>query len=258
MNRWPWERIIDRGYAVITMCYHDIYPDGRGQKMIDNSIISLFPDYQQREILSDSWGAIGAWAWGSSRLVDYLETQRWVDKKKIAIMGHSRQGKAALWAGAQDERFKVVISNDSGCSGAALAKRVYGENVDRIMTTLEWWFCPAYKLYANNEAAMPFDQHELIALMAPRHVYVASAQEDNWADQKGEFLATAYATPAYELYGMKGLGTFEHPGIHQPIMTDVGYHIRAGKHDVTDYDWDRFMDFCDLHFKYGTRSYPRK
>ena len=152
----------------------------------------------------------------------------------------------------------MVISNDTGCSGAALAKRVYGENVDRIMTTLEWWFCPAYKLYANNEAAMPFDQHELIALMAPRHVYVASAQEDNWADQKGEFLATAYATPAFELYGMKGLGTFEHPGIHQPIMTDVGYHIRAGKHDVTDYDWDRFMDFCDLHFKYGTRSYPRK
>ena len=258
MNRWPWERIIDRGYAVITMCYHDIYPDGRGQKMIDNSIISLFPDYQQREILSDSWGAIGAWAWGSSRLVDYLETQRWVDKKKIAIMGHSRQGKAALWAGAQDERFKVVISNDSGCSGAALAKRVYGENVERITKTLEWWFCPAYKLYANNEAAMPFDQHELIALMAPRHVYVASAQEDNWSDQKGEFLATAYAAPAFELYGMKGLGTFEQPGIHQPIMTDVGYHIRAGKHDVTDYDWDRFMDFCDLHFKYGTRSYPRR
>ena len=251
MTRWCWEKIVDRGYAVITMCYHDIYPDGRGQEMIDNSIISLFPDYRQREILSDAWGAIGAWAWGSSRMVDYLETQSWADMKRIAIMGHSRQGKAALWAGAQDERFKVVISNDSGCSGAALAKRVYGENIGRMMVTLEWWFCPAYKLYANNEAAMPFDQHELIALMAPRHVYVASAQEDRWADPKGEFLATAHAAPAFELYGMKGLGTLEQPGIHQPIMNDVGYHIRAGKHDVTDYDWDRFMDFCDLHFKYG-------
>lgn len=254
MNRWCWEKIVDRGYAVITMCYHDIYPDERGQEMVDNSIISLFPDYREREILSDAWGAIGAWAWGSSRLVDYLETQPWADMDKIAVMGHSRQGKAALWAGAQDKRFKVVISNDSGCSGAALAKRVYGENVARITTVLDWWFCPAYHFYADNEAAMPFDQHELIALIAPRHAYVASAQEDRWADPKGEFLATAYASPAYEIYGMKGLGTLEQPAVHHPIMNDVGYHIRTGKHDVTDYDWEQFLNFCDLHFRYGTQQ----
>lgn len=249
MSRWCYDKIIARGYAVITMCYHDIYPDGRGKNMLDNSIISLFPDYEQHAQWSDGWGALGAWAWGSSRIVDYLETQKWADMDKIAIMGHSRQGKAALWAGAQDTRFKVVISNDSGCGGAALCKRAYGENVDRIVSTLEWWFCPAFKLYAANEAAMPFDQHELISLIAPRYAYVASAAEDNWADQKGEFLAASYAEPVYNLYGLKGLGTTVWPDVHQPIMNDVGYHIRAGVHDVTDYDWERFMDFCDLHFK---------
>ena len=247
-SRWCFEKIIDRGYAVITMCYLDIYPDAHGPEMTDHSIVSLFPDYRERGTFSDAWGAIGAWAWGSSRIVDFLETQDWVDLDKIAIMGHSRQGKAALWAGAQDERFKVVISNDSGCSGAAMAKRVFGENVARITKVFDWWFCPAYSFYSDNEAAMPFDQHELIALMAPRHVYVASAQEDQWADPKGEFLATALASPAFELYGMEGLGTMEWPGIHQPIMHDVGYHIRAGVHDVTDYDWERYMDFCDRCF----------
>ncbi len=247
-SRWCFEKIIDRGYAVITMCYLDIYPDAHGPEMTDHSIVSLFPDYRERGTFSDAWGAIGAWAWGSSRIVDFLETQDWVDLDKIAIMGHSRQGKAALWAGAQDERFKVVISNDSGCSGAAMAKRVFGENVARITKVFDWWFCPAYSFYSDNEASMPFDQHELIAMMAPRHVYVASAQEDQWADPKGEFLATSLASPAFELYGMEGLGTLEWPGIHQPIMHDVGYHIRAGVHDVTDYDWERYMDFCDRCF----------
>ena len=248
MNRWAYDKIIDRGYAVITMCYNDIYPDAKGKEMLDHSVCALFPDHALNDTRSDAWRAIGAWAWGSSRLVDYLQTQDWADLDRIAIMGHSRQGKAALWAGAQDPRFRVVISNCSGCSGAALAKRVYGENIGVITRSFPWWFCPMYSFYAGNEAAMPFDQHELIALIAPRHVYVASAAEDNWADQKGEFLATSYAEPVYRLYGMTGLNTTEWPGLHQPIMHDAGYHIRAGIHDVTDYDWERFMDFCDLHF----------
>lgn len=247
-SRWCYDKIVERGYAIITMCYHDIYPDADGKEALDHSIISLFPDYELRNGWSDGWRAIGAWAWGSSRMVDFLETQKWADMKKIAIMGHSRQGKAALWAGAQDERFKVVISNDSGCSGAALAKRVIGENVARITKSFPWWFCPAYNLYRDNEAAMPFDQHELIACIAPRYAYVASAELDYWSDQTGEFLSASYAEPVYNLYGMKGLGTEVMPGLHQPIMNDVGYHIRAGKHDVVDYDWERFMDFCDLHF----------
>lgn len=248
-SRWPFEMIVDRGYAIVTMCYHDIFPDASSKKMLDNSVLSLFPDYEQNYEWSDGWRAIGAWAWGSSRIVDYLETQDWADLDRIAIMGHSRQGKAALWAGAQDPRFKVVISNDSGCGGAALSKRGYGEDVKTITNSFPHWFCSAFKLYSENEAAMPFDQHELIALIAPRYVYVASAAEDKWADQKGEFLSAAYAEPVYNLYGMKGLGTTVFPAIEQPIMNDVGYHVRPGEHNVKDYDWNCFMDFCDKHFK---------
>lgn len=246
-SRWCYDQIIDRGYAVATMCYHDIFPDKPG--LMEHSISSLFPDYNPQSTAPDEWQAIGAWAWGSSRIVDFLETQDWADLSKIAIMGHSRQGKAALWAGAQDTRFRVVISNDSGCGGAALSKRVYGENIARVVKIFPQWFCPAFGQYADKEDKLPFDQHELIALIAPRHAYVASAAEDLWADPKGEFLSTYQATPVYELYGLSGLGTHVMPGIHQPIMKDVGYHIRAGVHDVTDYDWARFMDFCDIHFR---------
>lgn len=246
MNRWCYDKIISRGYAVATMCYHDIFPDKEG--LMEHSIVSLFPGYNPASTASDEWQAIGAWAWGSSRIVDFLETQDWVDMNKIAIMGHSRQGKAALWAGAQDTRFRVVISNDSGCGGAALSKRVYGENIARIVKIFPQWFCPAFKQYADNEDKLPFDQHELVALIAPRHAYIASAEGDLWADPKGEFLSAFHAGPVYQLYGLSGLDTNIMPKIHQPIMKDVGYHIRAGIHDVTDYDWERFMDFCDMHF----------
>ncbi|MDO4949615.1 MAG: acetylxylan esterase [Bacteroidales bacterium] len=248
-SRWPFEQIIDRGYAVITMAYHDIYPDRDGPRWLDNSVLSLFPDYQQYATRSDAWEAVGAWAWGSSRMVDYLYTQDWADMQRIALMGHSRQGKAALWAGAQDTRFRVVISNCSGASGAALAKRRYGETVGLLTSVRPWWFCAAYAFYTDREEAMPFDQHELIALIAPRHVYVASAEDDAPADPKGEFLATSYAEPVYRLYGLKGLDTDVMPATNHPIMHDAGYHIRTGIHDVTDYDWQRYMDFCDLHFK---------
>ena len=243
-SRWPLEMIIDRGYGVATMSYQDIYPDvaGKGEEY---SIVSLFPDYKPGPKAPDEWQAIGAWAWGSSRIVDYLETQNRVDPHKIIIMGHSRHGKAALWAGAQDKRFKIVISNNSGCGGAALSKRIFGENIARITSACPHWFCPAFNQYANREADLPFDQHELVALIAPRRVYIASAAEDHWADPQGEFLSGYYAGPVYALYGLKGLGTCMQPPVHQPIMNDVGYHIREGVHDVTDYDWMRFMDFAD-------------
>lgn len=245
-NRWCYDKIVSRGYAVVTMCYHDIFPDKEG--LMDHSVISLFPGYNQASTATDDWQAIGAWAWGSSRIVDFLETQDWVDQRKIAIMGHSRQGKAALWAGAQDTRFKVVISNDSGCGGAALSKRVYGENIARIIKIFPQWFCPAFSKYADNEEKLPFDQHELLALIAPRNVYVASAAGDLWADPKGEFLSTYHAGPVYQLYGLSGFDANVMPEIHNPLMKDVGYHIREGIHDVTDYDWECFMDFCDMHF----------
>ncbi|MDR0757088.1 MAG: acetylxylan esterase [Tannerella sp.] len=247
LNRWCYDKIIGRGYAVATMCYHDIFPDKSGLR--DHSIASLFPDYHPNSNASDEWQAIGAWAWGSSRIVDYLETQDKFDLDKIVIMGHSRQGKAALWAGAQDKRFRIVISNNSGCGGAALSKRKYGETVAQVSSIQPPWFCPAFKkLYADNESDLPFDQHELIALMAPRPVYVASAVEDRWADPKGEFLSACHASSVYKLYGLSGLETDIQPGLNQPIMNDIGYHIRTGGHDVTDYDWERFMDFADKYF----------
>lgn len=245
-SRWSYHKIIDRGYAIATMWYQDIYPDKEGLE--DYSITSLFPNFEKNKNNPDKWQAIGAWAWGSSRIVDYLETLREIDTDKIAIMGHSRQGKAAIWAGVQDPRFKVVISNNSGCGGAALAKRVYGENIAIITNSFPHWFCPAFNQFTENEAGLPFDQHQLLALIAPRHIYVASAEEDLWADPKGEFLSLYHASPIYQLYGLEGLPSSTFPKIHEPIMTDVGYHIRSGKHDVTDYDWEQFLNFCDKCF----------
>ena len=246
-NRWPFDKIIERGYAVATMCYHDIFPDMEGLK--DHSIVSLFPGYDSESTAPDEWQAIGAWAWGSSRIVDFLETQERIDADNIAIMGHSRQGKAALWAGAQDERFRVVISNDSGCGGAALSRRKFGETISIINNAFPHWFCKNFRQYNNNEDSLPVDQHQLLALIAPRNVYVASAYQDLWADPKGEFLSAYYAGVVYQLYGLHPIKTDKMPELHQPIMEDIGYHIRAGVHDVIDYDWKCFMDFTDKHFK---------
>lgn len=249
-SRWSYDDIIDRGYGVATMCYHDIFPDKPGLK--DHSIVSLFPGYNSGSEVSDEWQAIGAWAWGSSRIVDYLVTDPRIDTARIAIMGHSRQGKAALWAGAQDTRFKIVISNDSGEGGAALSRRNYGETLAIVSSIKPAWFCPAYDAYHGREKDLPFDQHQLLALIAPRALYVASAEEDRWADPKGEYLGAYHASPAYELYGLKGLPSPTPPATHQPIMNDIGYHIRTGKHDVTRYDWLAFLDFADKHFKADT------
>lgn len=251
-NRWSYDDIIDRGYAVATMCYHDIFPDKPGLK--DHSIVSLFPGYDSASEAPDEWQAIGAWAWGSSRIVDYLTTEPRVDSERIAIMGHSRQGKAALWAGAQDPRFKIVISNNSGEGGASLSRRKFGETIAIVSSIKPAWFCPALDAYHGREEDLPVDQHELIALMAPRAVYVASAEEDLWADPRGEYLSAFHASPVYELYGLKGLPSATPPAIHQPIMNDIGYHIRAGKHDVTRYDWLAYLDFADKHLQRGQRK----
>ena len=246
-TRWPFEMFIERGYGLATMSYQDIYPDiaGKGE---EHSIVTLFPDYSPERKAPDEWQALGAWAWGSSRIVDYLETQKRVDKKKIALMGLSRHGKAALWAGVQDERFKIVISCESGFGGAKLSRRMFGENIAFNLRLDTHRYCPAFYKYVGNEAGLPFDQHELIALIAPRKVYISSAEEDQLADPKGEFLSGYYAGPVYELYGLKGLGTNVQPYVHQPIMNDIGYHIRAGVHDATSYDWKCYLDFADKHF----------
>ena len=247
-SRWCFEMALQRGYAVATMCYQDICPDS--PDLLAQGVLPLFPDYNEGPRTPSEWGTIGVWAWGYSRIADYLQKKEpRIDGKRMVVMGHSRLGKTVLWAGAQDKRFRVVISNDSGCGGAALSKRVFGETIAHITGNFPHWFCPAFSAYSGNEAALPFDQHELLALIAPRHVYVASAQDDLWADPKGEFLSAFYAGSVYQLYRMKGLPEDQQPPVHQPLHYDVGYHIRTGGHDVTAYDWQCYLDFCDKVLK---------
>ncbi len=241
--RFPIEAILDRGYALATTYYGDFSPDRRDG--FGDGVHALFDRDDEAEPAGDAWGNIGAWAWGLSRMADHLVGLPEIDPGRIAVLGHSRLGKTALWAGAQDERFALVISNNSGEGGASLAKRNFGETVGRLNETVPRWFCPNYDKYSKNEAALPMDQHALVALMAPRPVYIASATEDLWADPLGEFLAGKLAGPVYALYGKEGLGVTGQPAPDTPVGGAIGYHLRAGKHDLTAYDWQRFMDFAD-------------
>jgi hypothetical protein len=243
-RRWPVEELIEAGYGVATAWYQDLEVDNpEGWKSGIRTTLQ-----QSLNIRPGEWGAVAAWGWGLSRIMDYLETDSKVNAKQVVLTGHSRLGKAALWAGANDKRFAIIVSNNSGEGGAALARRNFGETVYRINTSFPYWFIDKYKTYNNAVDQLPVDQHELLALMAPRPLYVASASEDLWADPKGEFLGAKEAGKVYELYGKKGLVQNEPPLPETPVGNWVMYHLRTGKHDMLLYDWQQYRLFADKVF----------
>ncbi|WP_317171962.1 glucuronyl esterase domain-containing protein [Zobellia nedashkovskayae] len=244
MNRWAIDKMLDKGYGIATVYYGEIDPD---KNDFSDGLHSLFYEEGQTKPKTNEWGSIAAWAYGLSRAMDYLEND--TNISNVIVFGHSRLGKAALWAGATDLRFAGVIGNDSGCGGAALSKRKFGETIGQINTSFPHWFSESFKKYSNKEEMLPVDQHELLALIAPRPLYVASAVEDEWADPKGEFLSAQYATKVYELYDKKGISSTDVQEVNHPIKQTLAYHMRSGKHDVTDYDWDQYIAWAETFAK---------
>ncbi|NPV51853.1 MAG: acetylxylan esterase [Candidatus Methanofastidiosum sp.] len=246
-SAWPLNYLIKNGFAVATAYYEDIVPDRKDGK--DLAIRKWFTQAEIREIKLETWGAIDAWAWAIMKAIDYINQDEDLDNSRIVVFGHSRLGKVALWAGALDDRASIVISNNSGCCGASLSKRRFGETIEMINKSQPHWFCDDFKKFNKNERELPFDQHFLIATIAPRPVYIASAQLDLHADPYGEFLAAKFASPVYNLFNLIGLPAEDLAEVNKPIMGTIGYHMRKGPHGIEFFDWQQFIRFADMHFK---------
>jgi hypothetical protein len=248
---WPAEQVIARGFGIAALQVTELAPDNN--ETFRQGVISTFEGSSDGPRAPDAWGGLAAWAWGASRAMDYFETNAGVDAGRVAVVGHSRGGKAALWAGAEDQRFAMVVSNESGESGAALSRRNFGETIALITTTFPYWFAANYRSFAGREASLPVDQHMLLSLIAPRALYVASADEDLWSDPRGEFMALAHTSPVFALWGDPAIAADAMPRLEQPMQSGRrGYHIRRGPHNLTPYDWDRFMDFANAVWAPGT------
>ena len=240
----PSEEICDNGFAAVSFCYNDVTSDDGD---FSDGLAGII--YKDSERTADSPGKIALWAWAAMRVMDYMQTLESIDKRNIAVVGHSRLGKTALLAGALDERFAFTISNDSGCSGAAVARGKIGEKIKDICNTFPYWFCENYRKYIDREETLPFDQHFLLSLIAPRKLYVASAEEDDWADPKSEFLSCAAAGKVYEFLGEKGFVCPDRFPLANESLHDgsIGYHVREGQHYLSRYDWRRFIEYIDRH-----------
>ena len=247
-NGWPLGLFFERGYAFVAVYQQDLVRHNEVEFL--RGIHPLFYAEGQSFPKANEWGVLSTIAWGAMRAMDYLETDDDIDHRRVAVMGHSKMGKAALWTAAQDQRFALAISAQSGCAGAALWRRRSGETLEKMVTRFPYWLCRNAWKFVNQEEDLPVDQHMLLALIAPRPVYVHSAIDDTWADPRGEYLSAYHASEVYRLLGKKGLENEASPGLGEPIVeSDVGYHIREGGHSIERYDWDRFLDFADYHFK---------
>ena len=244
---YPAETIISRGYACAAFRTQEISPDY--EEGFTTGFSRLFPEYVDNRP-DDAWGAITAWAWAASRIMDYFETEPLIDERKVALVGHSRGGKTALWGTAQDERFAMAVSSCAGNSGDALSRGAKGERIGDIVGRFPYWFCKNYQKYINKEETLPFDQHMLLGLIAPRLVYTSAKTFDKWADPEGQFESCVEASPVYELFGKEGIGQKKQPLPEQPVHEgSIGHHYKTGNHDMDEYDWNCYLDFADRHMK---------
>lgn len=240
--------ILARGWGYATVGYQDIQPDRANAW--NQGVIGLTLAPGQTQPAPDEWGTISAWAWGISRVIDYFETDRAVNARQIAIQGHSRLGKTVLWAAAKDERIAAVFSSCAGEMGSALARRDWGETVDDMAQNFSWQFGGNFQKWAGHWDDMPVDAHMLIALAAPRPVFITGGTSDQWADPVGEFLAIVAAGPVYRLLGKKDLGVTALPPLDTAATSgDLGWHYHTGGHTATSADWTAFLQFLSKYFK---------
>jgi hypothetical protein len=242
-KQWPLEMILKEGYGIATIYAGDIAPDFKeGYK---TGVQTMFPELLNRP---DNLSTMGAWAWGLSRAMDYLETDTAVNSDKVIVFGTSRLGKGALWAGATDDRFAMVISNESGAGGAKLYHHVYKEDIAQICRVFPHWFSNNFQKFNKKDTVLPFDQHLMMALIAPRPLLIASAKEAYVCDPYGEFLGALAVSPVYDFLGKDPLPIQSLPKENKPAFGIVGYYMRSGKHDIVLYDWEQFINFANLHF----------
>jgi hypothetical protein len=243
----PIAEILARGYGYATFRYTEVQPDR--PNTFQSGVIGLALAPGETQPAADEWGTIGAWAWGASRVLDYFATDGSIDARRVALIGHSRLGKTVLWAGAQDPRFALVFSSCAGEMGSALSRRDYGETIDDMASNFGYQFAGNFQKYPGHWNDLPVDAHLLIALHAPRPVFITAGTEDRWSDPRGEFLAEVAAGPVYRLLGRKDLGPSE-LRLDTPLITgDLGFHEHTGGHTITAADWNAFLDFADKYLQ---------